>query len=158
MSFAMFLILVQTLVSTSQSFWPGAALLLTKEEHTAFSKRYWKIDGKTTLIKCPENTVSLIYEKWLDFNSTEGFSQTYYVCNIYTVKTWVTFLSFSVFLVKSSVLSTSTKSSCLMTTDCSWLPSVCGTPKSMEATKASFSSLSSSSKSSSSSECTWCGN
>lgn len=47
MSFARFVILVQTLFSESQSFWPGAVLLLTREQHTAFSRRYWGTDRKT---------------------------------------------------------------------------------------------------------------
>lgn len=38
--------LVQTLFSESQSFCPGAVLLLTREQHTAFSSRYWGTDGQ----------------------------------------------------------------------------------------------------------------
>lgn len=50
MSVARFVILVQTLLSESQSSWPGALLLLTKEQHTAFSRRYWGTDRKRMMI------------------------------------------------------------------------------------------------------------
>lgn len=77
-SLARVLMEVQTLSSESQSCWPGALLLLTREQHTAFSRKYWNKKKKKTshYSGVKHKTETLIfprYKTFLSFSSSLAF-------------------------------------------------------------------------------------